>query len=66
MSNVTRRTFNKLLGAGAGAMAMPGLLRAQGRKNVVIVGGGAAGATVARHLAEKAGDAVNITPDRGF
>ncbi|NIY74331.1 FAD-dependent oxidoreductase [Thalassospira sp. HF15] len=61
MSNVTRRTFNKLLGAGAGAMAMPGLLRAQGRKNVVIVGGGAGGATVARHLAEKAGGAINIT-----
>lgn len=61
MSSVTRRTFNKLLGAGAGAMAMPGLLHAQGRKNVVIVGGGAGGATVARHLAEKAGGAINIT-----
>ncbi|CAM3313246.1 NAD(P)/FAD-dependent oxidoreductase [Thalassospira profundimaris] len=61
MSNVTRRTFNKFLGAGAGVMAMPGILRAQGRKNVVIVGGGAGGATVARHLAEKAGGAINIT-----
>ncbi|KJE34720.1 flavocytochrome C [Thalassospira sp. HJ] len=61
MSSVTRRTFNKLLGAGASAMAMPGLLRAQERKNVVIVGGGAGGATVARHLAEKAGGAINIT-----
>ncbi|MBO6759336.1 MAG: FAD-dependent oxidoreductase, partial [Roseibium sp.] len=40
---------------------MPGILRAQGRKNVVIVGGGAGGATVARHLAEKAGGAINIT-----
>ncbi|BDW88949.1 NAD(P)/FAD-dependent oxidoreductase [Thalassospira tepidiphila] len=61
MSSVTRRTFNKFLGAGAGAMAMPGILRAQGRKNVVIVGGGAGGATVARHLAEKASGAINIT-----
>jgi len=61
MSSVTRRTFNKLIGASAGAMAMPGILRAQSRKNVVIIGGGAGGATTARHLAEKAGDALNIT-----
>jgi NADPH-dependent 2,4-dienoyl-CoA reductase/sulfur reductase-like enzyme len=49
------------MGASAGVLAMPGILRAQSGKNVVIIGGGAGGATVARLLAEKAGGALSIT-----
>ncbi|MDO5622483.1 MAG: NAD(P)/FAD-dependent oxidoreductase [Paracoccus sp. (in: a-proteobacteria)] len=46
----TRRNLLGGMAAGAGLMAAPGLLRAQGAAHVVVVGGGFGGATAARYL----------------
>jgi NADPH-dependent 2,4-dienoyl-CoA reductase/sulfur reductase-like enzyme len=58
MARLSRRTFGKLAaGAGAGLLARPLLVPAaiaQGKARVVIVGGGAGGATVARYVKEGA------------
>lgn len=51
MAKVTRRNFVKLLGAAAASTAFPAITRAQNRMaQVVIVGGGFAGATAAKYL----------------
>jgi sulfide dehydrogenase [flavocytochrome c] flavoprotein chain len=46
----TRRKFGRLAGAGLGAL-VAGPARSQSRARVVVVGGGIAGATVAKYLA---------------
>ena len=61
MKNISRRQFNTLLGAGAASMAIPVGLRAQAKSKLVVIGGGAAGATAARYVAKDAGDEVDVT-----
>ncbi|MBX2839123.1 MAG: NAD(P)/FAD-dependent oxidoreductase [Gammaproteobacteria bacterium] len=61
MSKLTRRQFNTYLGAGATALAVPFGVKAQAKPKVVVIGGGAAGATAARYIAKDAGDAVDVT-----
>ncbi|ADZ71126.1 NAD(P)/FAD-dependent oxidoreductase [Polymorphum gilvum] len=58
---LTRRTFGLLAGASAATLAMPYYARAQGAPRVVVIGGGAGGATAARYIAKDAGDAINVT-----
>lgn len=53
MTRINRRSFNRgmLLGAAAvGTLAMPYIAHGQGAGKVVVIGGGAGGATVARYL----------------
>jgi len=51
MTKINRREFTKLAGAAAAASTSVGTFAyAQGNKRVVIVGGGAGGATVAHHV----------------
>lgn len=60
MQKLNRRQFNTLLGAGAASLAMPFTSRAQAKPKVVVVGGGAAGATAARYIAQDSGIDVTL------
>ncbi len=60
MGKLNRRQFNALLGAGAAALTMPSGIRAQSKPKVVVVGGGAGGATAARYLAMDEGIDVTL------
>lgn len=60
---ITRRHFTGL-GIGATAIATlgaPAILRAQGSARVVVIGGGAGGATCARYIAKDSKGAVSVT-----
>ena len=61
MARLTRRQFAVLTGATAAALAAPAYLRAQGKPNVVVIGGGAGGATAARYVAKDSDNAINVT-----
>ncbi|NND91984.1 MAG: FAD-dependent oxidoreductase, partial [Granulosicoccus sp.] len=61
MIKFTRRQFGAVLGTGAASILLPGGLLGQTRPRVVIVGGGAGGATAARYLAKDAEDQLDIT-----
>lgn len=64
MTSISRRRFTQALGATAGLAAASGLGRAafaQARPRVVVVGGGAGGATVARYLAKDSQGAIDVT-----
>ena len=52
MTRLTRRQFGLMAGAGSLALGMPTYLRAQGKPKVVVIGGGAGGATAARYIAK--------------
>ncbi|VVT08971.1 NAD(P)/FAD-dependent oxidoreductase [Rhizobium sp. EC-SD404] len=58
---LTRRTFGLLAGAGAASLALPSYLRAQDKPRVVVIGGGAGGATAARYLAKDSDGALDVT-----
>ena len=62
MTKITRRQFSGLLGASAAActLGMPNLAFASTRK-VVVIGGGAGGATAARYLAKDSKGALDVT-----
>lgn len=62
MAKITRRKFAKIVGASvaAGAVAMPGVLRASVPK-VVVIGGGAGGATAARYIAKDSEGGIEVT-----
>lgn len=65
---LNRRAF---IGSGAAAAAMLSapMLRAQGKPRVVVVGGGAGGATAARYLAKDSDGAIDVTlvePTRAY
>ena len=61
MSALNRRQFTKIVGAGAVATAAFGLFSyIKGKGKIVIIGGGAGGATVA-HLLKKAAPSLNVT-----
>ena len=60
MTSVSRRKFGGLLGASAFSLAMPSI--AFGAKpKVVVIGGGAGGATAARYLAKDSKGAIDVT-----
>ena len=61
MSNLTRRQFNALLGAGVASIAVPAGIKAQSKPKVVVIGGGAAGATTARYIAKDSKGEVDVT-----
>lgn len=50
-----------MLGVGAASIAVPVGIKAQSKAKVVVIGGGAAGATTARYIAKDAGDKVDVT-----
>lgn len=58
---LTRRQFGALVGAGAATLALPTYLRAQDRPRVVVIGGGAGGATAARYIAKDSDGAIDVT-----
>ena len=61
MSGISRRDFARLAGAaGAGALAWPRIAIAQGAAKVLIVGGGAGGASVA-HYVKKGAPELDVT-----
>ncbi|WP_421858809.1 FCSD flavin-binding domain-containing protein [Oricola sp.] len=61
MTQFTRRHFGLLMGAGAATLAAPTYLRAQGKPRVVVIGGGAGGATAARYIAKDSEGAIDVT-----
>ncbi len=61
MGKITRRNFNTLLGAGVASLAVPAGIRAQAKSKVVVIGGGAAGATAARYLAKDGDGKIDVT-----
>ena len=61
MSAITRRHFGLLLGAGTASLALPTYLRAQDKPRVVVVGGGAGGATAAKYIAKDSDGAIDVT-----
>lgn len=58
---INRRQFSAGLFAAAGAVGMPGVLRAQAKPRVVVIGGGPGGATVAKYVARDSQGAVEVT-----
>ncbi len=61
MTNLSRRQFGLLLGAGTTALALPTYLRAQTKPKVVVIGGGAGGATAARYIAKDSKGDIDVT-----
>jgi len=61
VSKISRRQFNTMLGAAAATLAVPAGVRAQSKAKLVVIGGGAAGATAARYVAKDAGDKIDVT-----
>ena len=61
MNTTTRRTALWTLGAGAAALGMPSILRAETKPRVVVLGGGAGGATAARYIAKDSKGALDVT-----
>lgn len=59
MQKINRRQFNTILGAGIASMAIPFSIGAQSKPKVVVIGGGAGGATAARTMAMSG--AVDVT-----
>ncbi|GLQ15921.1 NAD(P)/FAD-dependent oxidoreductase [Maritalea porphyrae] len=57
---LNRRTFNALFGATAAGLAMPSIAKGAGNSTVVVIGGGAGGATAARYIAKDAKGAINV------
>ena len=57
---ISRRKFNGILAASAGTLAMPSLAFGATPK-VVVVGGGAGGATAARYIAKDSKGAIDVT-----
>lgn len=61
MSKISRRQFNAMLGLGVASIAVPAGVRAQAKPKVVVIGGGAAGATAARYLAKDGDGKIDVT-----
>ncbi|MEE9333562.1 MAG: NAD(P)/FAD-dependent oxidoreductase [Granulosicoccaceae bacterium] len=58
---LSRRRFAQLIGAATATIAVPYSIRAQSKPSVVVVGGGAGGATAARLIAKDADGAIDVT-----
>lgn len=66
--SLNRRTFMGAVAATSGMLAAP-MVRAQGRPKVVVIGGGAGGATAARYIAKDSEGAIDVTlvePSRAY
>lgn len=66
--SLNRRTFIGAVAATSGMLAAP-MVRAQGRPKVVVIGGGAGGATAARYIAKDSEGAIDVTlvePSRAY
>ncbi len=61
MTAVSRRDFAKLAGTVAAATSLPTFAIAQTKPKVVVIGGGAGGATAAHYLAKDGAGAVEVT-----
>ena len=61
MTYMNRRRFGLLAGAASATLAMPAYLRAQDKPKVVVIGGGAGGATAARYIAKDSEGAIDVT-----
>ena len=61
MAIVSRRTVGLLAGSAAASLAMPAYLKAQARPQVLVIGGGAGGATAARYIANDSRGAIEVT-----
>lgn len=61
MKKLSRRQFNQLLSAGAASLTVPIAAVGQAKPKVVVIGGGAGGATAARYIANDAKGAVDVT-----
>ncbi|MFO1099973.1 MAG: FCSD flavin-binding domain-containing protein [Xanthobacteraceae bacterium] len=58
---ITRRGFAAGSLAAAGLLAAPAVLRAQAKPRLVVIGGGPAGATVAKYVARDSQGAIDVT-----
>ena len=58
---ISRRHFGLLAGTTALSLAMPAVLRAQAKPKLVVIGGGAGGATAARYAAKDSDNAIDVT-----
>ena len=61
MSSFNRRSFLVGTGAAASALAMPAISYGQNKPRVVVIGGGAGGATAARYIAKDSKGEINVT-----
>ena len=61
MGSVTRRHFGSILGLGTASLLLPPALLGQSKPRVVVVGGGAGGATAARYLAKDSDGELDVT-----
>ena len=61
MKKLTRREFTTWIGVGTAGLIAPPALLGQSRPKVVIVGGGAGGATAARYIAKDSNGAIDVT-----
>lgn len=61
MKKITRRQFGSILGVGATSLMVSPTLLGQSKPRVVVVGGGAGGATAARYLAKDSDGQLDVT-----
>ena len=61
MKNVNRRSFLVGSGATASMLALPSISLGQAKPRVVVIGGGAGGATAARYIAKDSEGAIDVT-----
>lgn len=59
--SISRRQFNSLLLAGTSAITAPVSVTGQAKAKVVVIGGGAGGATAARYLARDGKGELHVT-----
>lgn len=59
--SITRRRFLVGTAITTSALAVPTILTAQGKPRVVVIGGGAGGATAARYIAKDSKGAIDVT-----
>lgn len=59
--SVSRRRFMIGTAVTTSALAMPNILRAQGKPKVVVIGGGAGGGTAARYIAKDSKGEIDVT-----
>jgi sulfide dehydrogenase [flavocytochrome c] flavoprotein subunit len=61
MMNFNRRAFCSFVAASTAALAAPGLATGSSKPKVVVIGGGAGGATAARYIAKDSKGAIDVT-----